>query len=348
MIKNYINKRHHDYEKTFKKYSIYTYLLHTLLSLYLIFWGNILQAFPTPHWIISIKNIVITLYTGSFVTLLTLSLIYAFADIYRNKMPTSVQAYLSLYTQILRILIISVASIVIISSILNIPLKAFFASLGAAAALLTFLFKDSITGLLASLQLISHDIIRIGDFVSISQYNVEGTVEKITITVVTIKNADQTISTIPTSSLLTTNVVNSRGITESVAKKIQRSICIDINSIVFVPAVFIQELQKSPYLVPEAINKVSLEHIGKDITNIKIFRLYIKEYLKNHSAIYKENFTFLVRQLAPTPNGLPIELYVFTNETRGDIYEDIQADIFDHLFAIIPEFKLKVFQNNNV
>ncbi|MFU7500607.1 MULTISPECIES: mechanosensitive ion channel family protein [unclassified Candidatus Tisiphia] len=348
MIKNYINKRHHDYEKTFKKYSIYTYLLHTLLSLYLIFWGNILQAFPIPHWIISIKNIVITLYTGSFVTLLILSLIEAFADIYRNKMATSVQAYLSLYTQISKILIVSVATIIIISSILNISLGAFFTSLGAAAALLTFLFKDTVTGLLASLQLISQDIIRIGDFVTVNQYNVEGTVEKITITVVKIKNADQTISTIPTSSLLTTNVVNSRGITESVAKKIQRAICIDTNSIVFVPTIFIQELQKSPYLAPEAINKVNLEHIGSDITNIKIFRLYIKEYLKNHPAIYKENFTFLVRQLAPTPNGLPIELYVFTNETRGDIYEDIQSGIFDHLFAVIPEFKLKVFQNNNV
>lgn len=348
MIKNYINKQHHDYEKTFKKYSIYTYLLHTLLSLYLIFWGNILQAFPTPHWIISIKNIVITLYTGSFVTLLILSLIEVFADIYRNKMAISVQAYLSLYTQISKILIVSVATIIIISSILNISLGTFFTSLGAAAALLTFLFKDTVTGLLASLQLISQDIIRIGDFVTVNQYNVEGTVEKITITVVKIKNADQTISTIPTSSLLTTNVVNSRGITESVAKKIQRAICIDINSIIFVPTIFIQELQKSPYLAPEAINKMNLEHIGSDITNIKIFRLYIKEYLKNHPAIYKQNFTFLVRQLAPTPNGLPIELYVFTNEIKVDIYEDVQADIFDHLFGVIPEFKLKVFQNSNV
>ncbi|BFD45652.1 MAG: mechanosensitive ion channel family protein [Rickettsia endosymbiont of Sergentomyia squamirostris] len=348
MIKKYIDQWHHDYEKTFKKYSIYTYLLHTLLSLYFIFWGNILQAFPTPHWIISIKNIVITLYTGSFVTLLILSLIEAFADIYRNKMATSVQAYLSLYTQISKILIVSVVTIIIISSILNISLGAFFTSLGAAAALLTFLFKDTVTGLLASLQLISQDIIRIGDFVSISQYNVEGTVEKITITSVKIKNSDQTISTIPTSSLLTTNVVNSRGIADSMAKKIQGPICIDINTIALVSTVsFIQELKKSPYLTKEAMDKVSLEQLGDYVTNIKIFRLYVKEYLRNHPMIYQQDFTFLVRQLPATPNGLPIELYVFTHEIRKGIYEDIQSDIFDHLFAVLPEFKLKIFQNSN-
>ncbi|WP_341756843.1 MULTISPECIES: mechanosensitive ion channel family protein [unclassified Candidatus Tisiphia] len=348
MIKKYIDQWHHDYEKTFKKYSIYTHLLHTLLALYIIFWGNILQPFPTLSWIISIKNIAIILYTGGFVTMLILSLIDAFADIYRNRLTISIQSYLSLYTQILKIFIISIATIIIISSILNVSLSAFFTSLGAAAALLTFLFKDTVVALLASLQLISQDVIRIGDFVSISQYNVEGTVEKITITSVKIKNADQTISTIPTSSLLTTNVVNSRGITDSMAKKIQGPICIDINTILLVSTVsFIQELKKSPYLTKEAMDKVSLEQLGDYVTNIKIFRLYVKEYLRNHPMIYQQDFTFLVRQLPATPNGLPIELYVFTHEIRKGIYEDIQSDIFDHLFAVLPEFKLKIFQNSN-
>lgn len=348
MIKSYIDKWHPDYEKILKKYSIYTYLLHTLLALYLIFWDNSLQLLHTLYWIISIKNIVIILYTGCFVTMLILSLIDAFADIYRNRLTISIQAYLSLYTQILKIFIISVATIIIISRILNISLSTFFTSLGAAAALLTFLFKDTVVALLASLQLISQDIIRIGDFVSISQYNIEGTVEKITITLVKIRNSDQTISTIPTSSLLTTNVVNWRGITDSMAKKIQGAICIDINTIVSVSTVeFMQELKKSPYLPKEVMDKVSSEQLGDYVTNIKIFRLYIKEYLKNHPMIYQQDFTFLVRQLTPTPNGLPIELYVFTHETRKGVYEDIQSDIFDHLLAVLPELKLKIFQNSN-
>ncbi len=346
MIKSYIDQRHHDCEIIFKRYSVYTYLLHTLLALYFIFWDNILHAFPTLSWIISIKNIVIILYTGIFVTMLILSLIDTFADIYRNRLTISIQSYLSLYTQILKIFIISIATIITISSILNVSLSAFFTSLGAAAALLTFLFKDAAVALLASLQLISQDIIRIGDFVSISQYNVEGTVEEITITLVKIRNSDQTISTIPTSSLLTTNVVNSRGISESMAKKIHGTICIDINSIVSVSTVeFIQELKKSPYLPKEVMDKVSLEQLDDYVTNVKIFRLYIKEYLRNHPMIYQQAFTFLVHQLTPTPNGLPIELYVFTNETRKGVFEDIQSDIFDHLIAVLPELKLKIFQN---
>ncbi|MCC8397815.1 MAG: mechanosensitive ion channel family protein [Rickettsia endosymbiont of Labidopullus appendiculatus] len=348
MIKSYIDKWHPDYEKIFEKYSIYTYLLHTLLSLYFIFCDNILHAFPISYWIISIKNIMIILYTGSFVTMLILALTDASAYIYRNRLTISIQSYLSLYTQILKIFIISIATIIIISSILNISLSAFFTSLGAAAALLTFLFKDTAVALLASLQLISQDIIRIGDFVSISQYNVEGTVEEITITLVKIRNSDQTISTIPTSSLLTTNVVNWRGITDAMAKKIQGAICIDINSIVSVSTIaFIQELKKSPYLAKEVMDKVGLEQLDDYVTNTKIFRLYIKEYLRNHPMIYQQDFTFLVRQLAPTPNGLPIELYVFTHETRKGVFEDIQSDIFDHLLAVLPELKLKIFQNSN-
>jgi miniconductance mechanosensitive channel len=348
MIKSYIDKWNPDYEKIFEKYSIYTYLLHTLLSLYFIFWNNILHAFPTSYWIISIKNIVIILYTGCFVTMLILALTYASADIYRNKLTVSIQSYLSLYTQILKIFIISIATIIIISSILNISPSVLFTSLGAAAALLTFLFKDIAVALLASLQLISQDIIRIGDSVSISQYNVEGTVEEITITLVKIRNSDQTISTIPTSSLLITNVVNLRGITDSMAKKIQGTICVDINSIILVSTVaFMQELKKSPYLAKEIIDKVALEQLDDYVTNIKIFRLYIKEYLKNHPMIYQKDFTFLVRQLTPTPNGLPIELYVFTHEIRKGVFEDIQSDIFDHLLAVIPELKLKIFQNSN-
>ncbi len=349
IIKSYIDKWHHDYNKIFEKYSIYTYLLHTLLSLYFIFWSNVLYTFSSvSYWIISIKDIVIILYTGSFITLLTLSMVEVLADIYRNKIAFSVQAYLSLYTQISKIFIISVATIVIISSVLNISLSTFFTSLGAATALLTFVLKDTVTGLLSGLQLIFHDIIRIGDFVTVKQYNVEGTIEKITITIVKIKNTNHTISTLPTSSFLATNVVNWRGITKPMIKKNQRTICIDINSIVFVPVVFIQELKKSSYLAKGIMNKVDWESIDGDITNIKILRLYIKEYLKNHSAMYNQNFTFLVRQLAPTHNGLPIELHIFTNETRGDICEDIQIDIFDHLFGVISELKLKAFQNKNL
>jgi miniconductance mechanosensitive channel len=241
-----------------------------------------------------------------------------------------------------------VATVTITSKLLNISLGTFLTSLGAAAALLTFLFKDTVLGMLASLQLISQDIIRIGDTISVSQFNIDGKVENITINMVKIRNSDKSISTIPTSSLLSTNVVNWRGVEESVAKKIQRSIYIDINSIIFIPNSFLDILKKSPYLSKDLINKIIIgENDDDNLTNIKLFRLYATEYLKSNPAIYKQDFTFLVRQLASGPEGLPIELYVFTDKILDREYEEVQAEIFDHLFAVLTEFKLRIYQNSS-
>lgn len=347
-IKHYISKLHHGdqfYEKIFTKHKIYEYLLHALLSMYFIFWGNILPLSSKSYLLITIKNIFLTTYTGISFTLLILVMIDAFADIYRKSIETATRlTYITVSIQILKIFIIAIAAIIIISNILNISLGAFFTSLGAATALLTFLFKDTVTSLLASLQLISQDIIRIGDFVTMPQSNVEGTIEKITITVVKIKNPDQTISTIPTINMLNTLLINSCGIKDSKAMRIQRSIYIDMNSIIFIEPSFIEELGKSPYLARNLLSKITAEDFNDKITNIKIFRLYVKEYLKNNPAIYQRGFTFLVRELQPTPTGLPLELYVFTDKIKLEIYEELQADIFDHLLAILPIFELKIFQ----
>lgn len=352
IIKGYVSKWCGEYEIILQKYSIYTYLLHTLLSLYFTFWNHIIDSLAnpyllsTPHLVNGLKNNIIGIYAGLSFTLLTLAGIDTVFDIYQKKkaVPLVRRAPLSLCVQVLKIIIISIAAIIIIARILNISPSAFFTSLGAAAALLTFLFKDSVVGLIASLQIISYDIIRIGDYIRIAQLNIEGTVEKITIAITKIRNTDQSISTIPTSSLLTTNVVNYRGIKEAAAQKIQRAIYLDMNSILFVSNAFLDDLQSSPYLMKKAIEKITIKEEKNSITNLKIFRLYITEYLKNNSTIYQQGFTFLVRQLAPTTSGLPLELYVFTNEMNLNMYENIQADIFDHLLAVLPQFKLKTFQ----
>ncbi len=343
IIRRYLN-RYEECEKILQKYSIYTYLLHSLLSLYLTFWSNVLDSYYSPYWIKIIKNNMIGIYTGVSFTMLILAVIDGSFEMYQRKItiPAVRRAPLSLCIQVIKIIIIAIAAIIVISHILNISPKAFFTSLGAAAALLTFLFKDTVVGLIASFQIVFYDIIRIGDYVKITQLNIEGTVEKITIAIIKIRNADQTISTIPTGSLLTQNVVNSRGIKEVSAQKIQRAIYIDMNSIIFTTSL-LQELKKSPHLVQKAIDNIDIK--GQDkITNIKIFRLYVTEYLKNNSTIYTQGFTFLVRQLAPTINGLPLELYVFTKEMNLDIYENLQSDIFDHVLAVLPEFQLKIFQ----
>ncbi|XVN41505.1 MAG: mechanosensitive ion channel [Rickettsia endosymbiont of Argas persicus] len=345
-VKNYLSKHHYeDYERVLKKYPVFRYLLHSLLGLYFIIWGNIFH--PTSfkaHILLGIKDIIVILYVSLSFTMLLLTLIDAGADLYHNKIKAFAKnAPLSLYFQILKIIIMVLSAMITISYILNISLSTFLTSLGAAAALLTFVFKDTMIGLLASLQLTSQDIINIGDWVRIGE--IEGTVEKITISVVTIRNFDQSISTIPTSSILSSNVVNYKGIDETGARRIKREFNINMATINFCDSTILTDLKKSPYLSKDLINKIVLDKNEKDLTNIKVFKLYIQEYLKNNPAVYTEGFTFLVRQLQPTVNGLPMEIYIFVKEVNLVGYEKVQADIFEHIISVLPEFKLKIFQN---
>ncbi|AFE49722.1 mechanosensitive ion channel family protein [Rickettsia prowazekii] len=348
-IQNYLTRHHYDdCERILKKYPIFRYLLHTLLALYFLCWSNIFHpiAFKT-HVLLGIKDTVVILYTSISVTMLLLTLIDAFSDLYHNKIKNITKnAPLSLYFQILKIIVIVIAVIVTISYILNISLSKFLTSLGAAAALLTFVFKDTVLGLLASLQLTTQKIINIGDLVRVGE--IEGIVEKITISVVTIRNFDQSISTVPTYSILNSNVTNYRGITESGARRIKRVFNINMATINFCDINLLKELKKSPYISKDLIDKITLDKEEQDLTNIKLFKLYIKEYLKNNPKVYTEGFTFLVRQLEPTITGLPIEIYIFVKEVNLVGYENIQDNISEHLISILPEFKLKIFQNVGV
>ncbi|MFY9589153.1 mechanosensitive ion channel family protein [Rickettsia endosymbiont of Halotydeus destructor] len=345
-IRNYMAKHHHDdYEKILGKYAIFRYLLHSLLGIYFIFWGNIFK--PTSfgsHILTGAKDTVVILYTSVSITMLLLAVTDAATDLYQRKIKTTSRtAPFTLYFQILKILVISIAIIVTISYLLNISLGTFLTSLGAAAALLTFVFKDTVLGLLASVQLTVQGLINIGDWIRVG--DVEGTVEKITISVVSVRNFDQSISTIPTYNIINTNVTNYRGISEAGARRIQRVLNINMSTINFCDTTILQELKKSPYLSKNVIDNINLNSENKDLTNLKVFKLYIHEYLKANPAIYQEGFTFLVRQLAPTINGLPIEIYIFVKEVGTVGYENIQGNIFEHLISVLPEFNLTIFQN---
>ncbi|ABV72998.1 putative carbamate kinase [Rickettsia canadensis str. McKiel] len=344
-VKNYLTRHHYDdYERIIKKYPIFRYLLHTLLAFYFVCWGNIFHPNSfKAHVFLGIKDTIVILYTSISMTMLLLTLIDAFADLYHNRIKTVKNVPLSLYFQILKIIVMVIAVMITISYILNISLSTFLTSLGAATALLTFVFKDTVLGLLASLQLTTQEIINIGDWVRIGK--IEGIVEKITISVVTIRNFDQSISTVPTYSILNSTVTNYRGISESGARRIKRVFNINMATIHFCDATILKELKKSPYLSKDIINKITVDKEEKDLTNIKLFKLYVQEYLKNNPAVYTEGFTFLVRQLEPTIYGLPIEIYIFVKEVNLVGYENIQDDISEHLISILSEFKLKIFQN---
>ena len=229
--------------------------------------------------------------------------------------------------------------------------------LGGLTAVTMLVFKDSILGFVASLQLSSSDMIRIGDWIEMPQYGADGDVISISIHTVRVQNWDKTITTIPTYALVSSSFKNWRGMTESKGRRIKRSLFVDLHSISFCSDQLLQKLSKIEILKeyienkeqeiatynadnPGAENSVLN---GRRQTNIGIFRAYIIAYLKRNNLIHQE-MTFLVRQLAPTDHGLPIEIYVFSRDQNWVNYEAIQADIFDHLLAAAREFDLRVFQ----
>ena len=228
--------------------------------------------------------------------------------------------------------------------------------LGAMAAVLMLVFKDPILGLVAGIQLSANDMLRLGDWLEMPKYGADGAVTDIGLTTVKVQNWDNTITTIPTWSLVSDSFKNWSGMSASGGRRIKRSISIDTTSIHFLGEEEQQRLIQAKLLKPyldsrsEEISKWNEEHSSGDsvlnsrkMTNIGTFRAYLNEYLINHSRIRKD-MTLMVRQLAPDTNGLPIEIYCFTNTVAWLEYEAIQADIFDHIFAVVEEFGLRIHQ----
>ena len=262
------------------------------------------------------------------------------------------------YTQIGKLLI-NIFGIIVVIAVLtgNSPVY-LLSGLGALTAVFILVFKDTILSLVSSVQISSNDLFKVGDWVEAPQFGADGDVIDIALHSVKIQNWDKTISVIPTNKLIDSSFKNWRGMAESGGRRIKRSINIDMSSIKFCTNEMIDRYIK--YNVIANYLKVKLEEVqrfniennitdeslinGRSLTNIGTFRAYIEGYLRNHNKIHDE-MTFLVRQLSPSANGLPIEIYVFSNDTDWLNYEKIQADIFDHLLAVVSEFELKVFQN---
>jgi|AntAceMinimDraft_17_1070374.scaffolds.fasta_scaffold06595_2 miniconductance mechanosensitive channel len=260
--------------------------------------------------------------------------------------------------QLAKIIIYFTGFILILSIILNKSPVYFLSGLGALAAVLMLVFKDSILGFIAGIQLSANNMVRIGDWISMPGNNADGTIIEITLNTVKVKNWDQTISTIPIYSLVSDSFINWRGMEESGGRRIKRSISIDMKSVKFCTEKMLDKLKKIQLIIDyindkqKEIKEFNKKHNvdesvsvnGRRLTNVGVFRKYVEEYLKQHPKIHND-MTFLVRQLQPTEKGLPVEIYVFSNDQKWANYEAIQSDIFDHILAIIPEFELKIFQN---
>jgi miniconductance mechanosensitive channel len=278
-------------------------------------------------------------------------------DIYLTT-PYAATRSIKGYIQLGMIVVYFIAGILIIAFIFKKSPMGLLTGLSAIAAVLMFVFKDPILGLVASIQLSANHMLKPGDWIEVPKHNANGTVVDISLTTVKVQNGDKTISTIPTYSLVTDSFLNWSGMEESDGRRIMRSIKIDMKSVRFCDDQMIDRFQRfrliKDYIVEKQqeiteYNKnlgIEDDSVSNDHrqTNLGIFRKYLEEYLKNNPDINKE-MTFLVRHLQPSETGIPIEIYVFSKKKQVNDYESLQADIFDHILAILPEFDLRVFQS---
>lgn len=303
--------------------------------------------------------VIITL-TNCYLIIVGMTIIIAFLRVTEYGLSTH-EAFkdkpLNSYFQVVRIILYIITFILVLSIILNKSPIYFLSAFGAMTAILLLVFKDTILGLVASVQMSANDMVRVGDWVEMPKFDADGDVIAINLNVVKIQNWDKTITTIPTYYFITDSFKNWRGMTQSGGRRIKRSIYIDSNSIKFVDP-NMREAFKKYHLINEFVvnrqqeietynnqNKIDTSVLinGRRMTNFGVFRRYVEHYLKNHPQI-KQDMTIMVRQLATLNKGIPLEIYCFTNNTEWLQYESIQSDIFDHLYAAASFFELAIFQ----
>ena len=278
-------------------------------------------------------------------------------EIYRS-FPASKEIPIKGFIQITKIAVYFLTAVFVISILLNKTPLYLLSGIGALTAVLMLIFRDAILGFVAGIQLAANKMVSNGDWIEMPKYGADGDVLEVTLTTVKVQNWDKTVTTIPTYALISESFKNWRGMQESGGRRIKRSVNIDMNSIRFCNEEMLERFTKIQYIskyielmkteleafnTAAKIDNASLVN-GRRMTNVGTFRAYVKAYLQNHPMI-SQQMTFLIRQLQPTENGLPIEIYVFSKDQVWANYEAIQADIFDHILAVVPEFDLRVYQN---
>ncbi len=307
--------------------------------------------------VIAIISSAVLIYMIIMLMLVLDSLLNTFEDIYQN-FRASKQIPIKGFIQVLKLVLYFIAAIFVISILLNKTPIYLLSGVGALAAVMMLVFRDSILGFVAGIQLAANKMVSVGDWIEMPKYGADGDVLEVALTTVKVQNWDKTITTIPTYALISESFKNWRGMDDSGGRRIKRAVNIDISSIQFCDEDMLARFGKIQYISEyietkkneleefnqaTEVNNASLAN-GRRMTNIGTFRAYVQAYLQNHPQIHQQ-MTFLVRQLRPTEHGVPIEIYVFSKDQVWANYEAIQADIFDHLLAVIPEFDLRVYQN---
>jgi miniconductance mechanosensitive channel len=351
VIKLMIMKSRGKWDDALLNRQVFTRLSHLAPALVIYLFA---PAFPEiSEWIIRLSQAYMMLVgvSAGFAFLSAVGDIYSSFDISRQRPIKG-------YIQVAKILFGILAAILVISVIINKSPTLLLGGIGALTAVIILVFKDTILGFVASIQITSNNMVRIGDWVEMPKYNADGEVIDMTLYTVKVRNWDKTITTIPAYAMVSDSFRNWRGMAESGGRRIKRAINIDMNTVKFVTPEMYDRFSKIQLLQPylntrkQEIDTYNAEHDidttelvnGRNMTNFGTFRAYVAAYLKNHPKIHQE-MTFLVRHLPPGPTGIPLEIYVFSNDQVWANYEGIQADIFDHILAVIPRFDLRVFQN---
>lgn len=336
---------------------VFLRLAHLVPALILYVGAELFFASDDLEWLRAGIQRLSLIYMVFMGTLALSSFLGAVNQIYENSFRDAKKQPIRSFIQIGVVAAWVVAVILVISVLIGESPVGLLAGLGAMSAVLLLVFKDAILGFVASIQISTNDMVRIGDWVTLPQHGADGNVIAINLTTVKIRNWDQTIATVPTYALVSESVQNWRGMSESGGRRIKRAVLIDLSSIRFVDEEMLERFRKIQY-IQEYLERKAMEIRewnadrkadesslvnGRHLTNVGTFRAYVYAYLKHHPQI-SESMTFLVRQLPPTEKGLPIEIYVFSTEQRWAQYEDIQSDIFDHVLASVPEFGLRVVQ----
>ncbi|MFK2820295.1 mechanosensitive ion channel [Flavobacteriaceae sp. LMIT009] len=310
------------------------------------YWENIIEK------TLLIFGIILTLWVAR-------SLLNSVKD-YLKTLPRLKDKPIDSYIQVFMIIAWALGIFAIIAIITGIKFLEFITGLGAISAVVILVFRDTILGFVASIQVATNDMVRIGDWISFEKYGADGDVIEINLATVKVQNWDKTITTIPTYALISDSFKNWRGMTDSGGRRIKRSLSIKLNSVKYLSANEIDKLKNielissyletrqgniNEYNTTNNINKDLLIN-GRNLTNLGVFRKYAETFIENHSAINKE-MTIMVRQLSPTSQGIPIEIYAFSSDKRWQNYEYIIADVFDHMIAAVSYFDLEIFELPN-
>lgn len=356
IFKHYASRSKNTFDDYLVKNKTFDYLAH-IIPLSIIIWiaPMLFVAFPTAErYLETLFDIMVIV----LVIWILRSILRTFRD-FLKSLNSFKDKPIDSYVQVFMIFVWTIGLIFVFSSMTGKSILTFLTALGAMSAVILLIFKDTILGFVASIQVAVNDTVRIGDWITMEKYGADGDVIEINLSSVKVQNFDKTITTIPTYHLTSESFRNWRGMMDSGGRRIKRALLIRTSSISFLSKNDLEELKKielisdyiqsiqqdiDTYNQNHSIDKTALIN-GRNLTNMGVFRAYVDLYLEEHPYINK-NMTIMSRQLASTAQGTPLEIYAFSNDKVWKNYEKIMADIFDHLLSAIPYFKLEVFELN--